>query len=283
MKIKEQDFNLVSTDGTILKGYLWKPADNNIKATLSIIHGIGEYSLRYSEFAEQFCREGIMVYSFDLRGHGYSEGKRGHVNSLNEYYDDISTIVRRSKRNWGDVPGFIYGHSMGGNLLLSYLMHMRQDFAGAIVSSPWLELYRQPGSFLLKAGALLDHIIPEVTFKTGLKAKDMTSVKSEKKRSKKDKLIHKKITLRLFNELYNSSIDIMNYPFPVEIPLFIIHGEDDRVTRSLASETFAGYNPDLFDYKKYKNGRHELHRDGCRVEVINDIINWIDDVLKSRK
>ena len=46
------------------------------KKNILIIHGLGEHSGRYKQFAEFYIEKGIGVYALDLQGHGKSIGKR---------------------------------------------------------------------------------------------------------------------------------------------------------------------------------------------------------------
>ena len=79
--MNKKSYFIKSKDGSNLMYYSWLP-NKKIKVAIGIIHGLGEHSSRYDDFAEYFCKKGYGVYSIDLRGHGKSEGKKGHVNNL---------------------------------------------------------------------------------------------------------------------------------------------------------------------------------------------------------
>ncbi len=274
MGVNHQQFNLVSTDGTILRGRFWKP-DTSPVATICLIHGIGEHSGRYDAWARRFCRQGIMVYAMDYRGHGESEGQRGHAGHIGELLDDIGALVRRCKRNFGDIPGFIYGHSMGGNLALIFLMRRRQDFAGAIITSPWLELVKPPRPFLRKVGLWMDGFFPDLSLSTGLKSNQMSSLPKRIEEADNDPLMHSKITLRMFNEIDKSAAEVISFRIPVRIPLFLLHGEKDQITKPEATEAFYKNNPELFKLKLYPGALHELHNEPAADEVFQDILGFI--------
>ena len=59
----------------------WAP-DGVPTAVLIVVHGIAEHSGRYSNLVNYFVPKGYAIYSFDLRGHGKSEGKRGYVRTF---------------------------------------------------------------------------------------------------------------------------------------------------------------------------------------------------------
>ncbi|GAO28016.1 alpha/beta hydrolase [Geofilum rubicundum] len=277
-----QTFNLVSKDGTVLRGHFWKPNGYPV-ATICLVHGIGEHAGRYDHWARRFCQQGIMVYALDYRGHGASEGKRGHVNSMTELMDDLGVLVRRCKRNWGEIPGFIYGHSMGGNLVLNYLNVRRQDFTGGIISSPWLKLVHPPKPIWQKLGQWLDGLIPGWVLSTGIKSSQMTSVLSEREETDKDSLMHGRISIRLFNEVNRSSQRLLGDQVHIHIPLLLFHGERDPITHMEGSARFFENHKDICTFHTYADALHELHREPMADEVFKDIMDWVKAQLGAKK
>ncbi|MCK5208006.1 MAG: alpha/beta fold hydrolase, partial [Cyclobacteriaceae bacterium] len=75
-----ENYHVYSSGGTQLCCTSWQPIDLP-KAVLFIVHGLGEHSGRYEEMANVFTKNQIAVFSFDHRGHGRSEGKKGHAES----------------------------------------------------------------------------------------------------------------------------------------------------------------------------------------------------------
>ncbi len=278
--MEHKEFNIVSKDGTYLAGRFWKPSGFP-RGSVCLVHGIGEHSGRYDAWARKFCQEGLMVYAVDLRGHGLSEGKRGHVNHLSEYFDDIGSMVRRCKRNWGDLPQFLYGHSMGGALVLGFLLKRRQDFSGAIVTSPWLRLVEPPGPFMQKIAASLDKIFPELTFSTGIKSNQLTQQEAGQVESDNDKLMHSRISLRTFNQLNAVTTHILERPTGFHLPLFFSHGTADTLTSFEVTKEFAERVGPLAAFFAAAEARHEIHREPTANELFNHIMNWMKPKLKS--
>ncbi len=280
--MQHKEFNLVTADGVFLIGHLWKPVEKP-RASIIIVHGIGEHSLRYDSWAKKFCEHGYIVYSVDLRGHGLSEGRRGHIDNLNNYLDDISCLVRRVKHNWDEVPVFLYGHSMGGNIVLSFLLRKRQDFAGAIITSPWLKLVNPPSSFFQKVAAYMNYFFPGMTFSTGIKSKELSSVPKLQKASDCDKLMHHKISVRLFNELNRSSLMILERHSRFYIPMFFAHGTSDVITDFGATRQLADKIGENARFFGAKNARHELHCEPVAEDLFFFVSSWLSDQLKGNK
>ena len=56
------------------------------KASALIIHGFGDHCGRYEAFTHNLLELGISVIRYDYRGHGRSEGRRGHIVTSDEYW-----------------------------------------------------------------------------------------------------------------------------------------------------------------------------------------------------
>lgn len=277
--MQNKDFNLVTSDGTFLIGRFWKP-DTAPHAVVCLVHGIGEHSGRYDNWARRFTEQGIMVYSVDLRGHGLSEGRRGHISRLSDFLDDIGSLVKRVKHNWDELPVFLYGHSMGGNLVLNFLLRKRQDFSGAVISSPWLKLKHPPSEIVLRTAALADHFMPGLRLNTGIKSFQLTSVEKTQVESDRDPLMHHKISLRLFFELSRGADEVFGKAARITIPVFLAHGTDDDITDIGTTQQLAEKIGGNATFYKVQGARHEIHNEPGANELFSEISLWMEKSLK---
>ena len=87
---------------------------------IAVLHGIGEHFGRYEKFADYMARRGYSVYGIDLPGHGKSPGIRGQIGKRDEFYGLVDTLLDHVRHEEPGVPKYLMGHSMGGNLALSY-------------------------------------------------------------------------------------------------------------------------------------------------------------------
>ena len=143
----EERYEINSTGGIKLFCSSWKPIDPP-RAVLFIVHGLGEHSGRYDEMSSVFVAQYIAVFSFDLRGHGQSGGKKGHANSINQLVEDMEIALMKCRSLFLEIPVFLYGHSMGGQIVASYLDKKKsKEIAGAIISSAWFQLVNPPPSW----------------------------------------------------------------------------------------------------------------------------------------
>ena len=167
-----------SKDGNKLKFYSWLP-DKKIKSAIGIIHGLGEYSSRYDDFAKYFCNKGYGVYSIDLRGHGFSEGKKGHISNFSFFLDDAEEMFIQIRKRNLDTPIITFGHSLGGCIALNYLCNRQsKEIKLAIISSPWLKTVIKPPRHLLILQKLLCPIFPSLTLNNRIDPTDLSKNKS---------------------------------------------------------------------------------------------------------
>jgi acylglycerol lipase len=273
-RIEHSEMYWKSHDGLNLYAQLWLPCSEP-KALINLIHGFGEHSSRYDSWAKNLAREGFIVRSFDLRGHGRSDGKRGYASNYSMLINDLTNFIDKGKELFPALPVFIYGHNLGGNLILNYAIQTKVNFAGIIVTSPWLELKFKPSPFKLIIGNILKPILPGAIFKTGLKAevvsRDLRIVHSYRN----DNLVHDQISLRLYFQICENGIKALRSIYKINVPLLVMHGNSDDLTSCNASREFVRNASDKTTYVEWEGCFHELHNDIEKEKVFKTLTSWI--------
>ncbi|SFE14304.1 alpha/beta hydrolase [Thermophagus xiamenensis] len=275
--MQNKEFNMVTSDGTFLVGRLWKPSVSP-HSVICLVHGIGEHSGRYDNWARRFNEQGVMVYALDLRGHGLSEGKRGHIIQLSDFMNDIDSLVRRVKYNWSELPIFLYGHSMGGNLVLNFILRKRFKLAGGIISSPWLKLVHPPSSIMLKGAQWADYFMPALRLKTGIRSTQLSSEKEVQEQKEHDPLVHDKISLRLFLELSKGANEIISRANRITIPMFFAHGTEDDITDLATTRQVADKVSGPSVFLPVEGARHEIHNEPGADNLFTSINGWMKQI-----
>lgn len=274
---RHQEFNFEIAN-TKLYGQLWKPQDT--KAILLVVHGMGEHSGRYStHFAQNFLKENIAVISFDQFGHGKTQGKKGHTPGYKYNLDTIDQCQEIARKEIGNFPLFIYGHSMGGNLVANYILRRDSDYVASIISSPMLRIAFTPPAWKLKVGALLQNIYPAFTEKTGLNANDISRNSEAVKKYINDPLVHDKVSINYSLPFFEAGEWAIANAQQLNKPTFIVHGTGDAITDHKASIQFAENAGEKAKIKLYEDGFHELHNDSCSKEELADILQFIQSFL----
>ncbi len=272
-------FTIRSGNGTKIFCKSIVPKDSP-KALLFMVHGLGEHMGRYDSMANSFVENRIAVFAFDHRGHGNSEGKRGHAIGLEQLVDDLEYALMKCRNMFLDIPIFIYGHSMGGQIVASYLDKMKsKEIEGAIISSAWFRLATAPSSWQLKTINLISSVLPSITVGSKLDPSYISSVQNEVELYQKDPLVHDKISLGLFNSLYKNGLHLLQQAQKVNIPVLVCHGDKDKITSPEGSQQYATRIGGKAKLQIWKGAFHEAHHDFDKDKVIKYYVDWVLDKL----
>lgn len=277
MAVQHETFNW-KEDGIQYFGQLWSP--DNPKAVIALVHGMGEHSGRYDRTAKRFNDAGYAVISFDLIGHGQTEGKRGHSPNLDVMYHSVMRLIEEAENRFSDLPIFLYGHSMGGNIAANTLLRLKPGVKGAVLSSPWLQLPAPPPAWQVLLGRIMMNIYPSFSDKTGLDSKAISRIPEEVDLYENDPLVHDRITPSLFFPMADAGQWILAQAKALEVPVYLMHGTGDTLTSHKASEQFAREGGKGITLRLWDKGYHELHHDKDREQVLNEVVDWLDSQLE---
>jgi acylglycerol lipase len=271
------DYNIKLSNGQVLKGIITSPGDN-LHALIIMVHGIGEHIKRYEYWAELFGKNNIGFTGVDLPGHGRSDGKRGHVRDEALLNEMIDVMIAESGKTFGGLPVFLYGHSLGGVIVLNYLLKKNPKIKGAIVTSPALKLAFEPGKAKQALASIMKNIMPGLIQPTGLQVEYLSRENAVVERYVNDPLVHGKISVGLFHTWMNSSGYSLSHASDLKLPLLLIHGSDDKICSPKGSIEFAGKSG-MTELRIWDGGYHELHNDSFKQDVFDYILNWINKKL----
>lgn len=248
------------------------------KGTICIIHGLGEHQGRYAHVAKFYADNGFQVYSYDQRGHGKSEGKRGHSPGLAYNLDDLERVIKTLPQH----NLFIYGHSFGGNVLANYLLRKQPTFLkGAILSAAWLQLAQEPSIIDRSLAKMMNGIYPSMTQNNKLDENDLSNDTAICDYYKVDPLNHDQISVRLFSEFYAAGKWALKNASKLSVKTLMIHGAKDPIICKTGTEKFALANTEKVTYKIFENTKHEPHNDLSKESVFSYTLNWLEDTLNS--
>lgn len=271
--MERQEWPFTASDGIPLWGSVWRPPAP--RAAVSLVHGIGEHSGRYSHVARTLNEAGYALVAFDLRGHGHSGGPRGHAPDYETLMADVDLLVQETGRRFPGRPHFLYGHSLGGNLALNYCLRRSPALAGVVVTSPWLALATRPPRWKAALGWLLNRARPAATLSRGNNPAALSSDPAVVAAYLRDLLVHDRISARLYAVMATSGAEALAQAARFPLPLLIMHGAADTVTSPFASQAFCNTAPDC-TFHLWPRLRHELHNERERDEVLAVIISWLD-------
>lgn len=251
------------------------------RGALMVVHGLFEHSRRYEEFAAFMAAHGFSTFVLDLRGHGASEGRRGHVKSFDVLLQDVDRFRREIQSLVSvDLPLFLIGHSLGGLIGLRYLEEYDADLHGAIMISPWLGTAVDIPRWQVLAAAVLNRIMPAFPFPFRMDADDLTHDSERADDYRNDPDIHSTITPRLFTET-SSAIELaLRRGDRITVPLLFILAGDDRIVDTHRSLAFARSLPaDDIAIEVMEGHYHEVLNEVGRSVAMGDIREWLEERL----
>lgn len=267
-------FNLYHTD---FFGQYWEA--QKTKAVVVLVHGMGEHSTRYANFVvPKLVENNFSVVTFDMFGHGKTSGKRGHNPSFEAVLESVATVIKKAKELFPNKPIFLYGHSMGGNTVINYVLRKNTDLKGVVATSPFLQLAFQPPKIKLALGKLLLKIAPSVVMGNELDPKDMSRDDLEVAKYIKDPLIHHKISPNYSIKFIETGLWAIENASKLNVPILLLHGTGDKIIDYKGTQAFANATAKA-TLKLYKGAYHELHNDLCKEKMMADIINWLESQL----
>lgn len=251
------------------------PSEENPKGIVCLVHGHGEHIERYEHLAKRLNDANYSMIGFDLRGHGQSDGRRGHTPSYNAMMEDIDLFLAEVDEHYAGLPRFLYGHSMGGNLVLNYAMRRNPDLKGVIATGPWLKLAFEPPAIQVGLAKLMQKLFPAFTQSSGL-ATDALSRDPEVVRAyEEDPYVHDKLSARLFTEIHSAGLWALAHAAEFPLPLLLMHGGADRITSAEASKEFAEKAEGKTLLKIWEGFYHEIHNEPEKEDVFKTLIDWM--------
>jgi alpha-beta hydrolase superfamily lysophospholipase len=253
----------------------WLP-DQNPHVILLLVHGLAEHSGRYGNLVDYFVPRGYALYGLDHRGHGRSQGRRGYVEQFSYFVDDLKTFHDIVQSRHPSLPVFMFAHSMGGTIGLSYALQYQETLAGLVLSAPGLRTGESVSPLLITAGKVIARLLPSM----GLTTLDSSAISRDPAvvaAYENDPLVYRgKISARLGHELIRTMEGFTGRVSRLHLPLLILHGSADRLIDPDGSrwlyERAGSQDKTLQLYRGYY---HEMHNEPEYRRVLADVQSWI--------
>lgn len=275
------------------------------RGVVQIAHGMAEHGGRYERFARFLSDRGYVVLANDHRGHGKTGEKAGLMgyfareNGFDRVVDDLHFLTEQIKREYPNLPLFLFGHSMGSFLVRRYLQRYGREVAGAIIMGSGGDpgLAGKLGRFLARQLMRKDPTKPSPLLNKlsfGAFNKGIKNPRSEFDWLSRDAGEVQKYLddpycgfvcssgffydLLTGMELIHSDRKIER--IPKDLPLLVLSGTGDPVGKyGEGIRQFVGqlknHNINRIELKLYPEARHELLNELNKEEVMEDIAAWL--------
>lgn len=254
----------------------WQP-ESEPRASLLIVHGVGEHSGRYLNVVDYFVPRGYAVYGLDHLGHGKSDGTRMFVECFSDFTGPLKAYFDMIQGWQPGKPVFLVGHSMGGLIGSVYLLERQDELKGAVLSAPAVKVSDTVSPVTIALGKALSVILP----KAGLLALDATTISKDKSvvdAYVNDPLVYTgKVTARLAAEMLAAMQRVTAEAASLHLPLLLLQGSADRLVDPGGAKMLydEASTPDK-TLKVYEGLYHEVFNEPEREQVLKDVEAWLE-------
>lgn len=259
------------------------------KASLLILHGQGEHSGSYDRLIRFLSRQDspfkLNIFTFDFRGHGRSDGRRGYASHPIQYVEDLEAVLTDIEHSNMKTPLFALAHSMGGLILTeaqcqhSFQKRFQNIFKGQILSAPLFQVALKVPAWKMKSAKWMNQVFPRLTLWNEITDEMLTDDLDVRKEFSRDPLRHQKISPGVFLGFFDFFDDIREHAIKIKTPTHLFISEVDPVVSfPAAKEIFDLFGSQDKKLTSFSVGRHELlneiARDKIYTLIQNQLMTW---------
>ena len=251
----------------------------NPRANILLVHGFGEHSSRYDELALELLERQFAVFRFDLRGHGRSDGKRGHIFNFDEYLKDFSSFKHQCLSHpLAASKSILMGHSYGGLIATSIITRDPSDFSALVLSSPFFGLADGVPKWKVSLGKVLSAVLPTLSLPTDIDPNDVSHDPQTRQEYATDTLITRTASTRWLTESLAAQETLRDAASKVSLPVILQQAGDDRLVSAKASrEIFEKFSSKDKRWTEYSEMFHEIWFESDRSKPLGEVFEWLEE------
>ncbi|MEO9593155.1 alpha/beta hydrolase [Rhodopirellula bahusiensis] len=243
-----------------------------------VVHGLGEHSGCYDDFAERMTSLDRGVVLYDQHGHGRSPGARGDAPSFDTLVDDIAVALEFAAKTFPNAELVLLGHSMGGNLVLNHLLGRDYEYVRrAIVTNPMILPPNPPTRPQAFAAWLTGKLIPHIRWSASIEPTQLTQDAEALRSLAEDELIHEKLSIGIGSQLVNHGIWLIDHAKELNVKLLVLTGDEDELCDSDTTDEFIEKAGPSCHRVSLDGLRHSLLIEDERDLVYDAIEGWLLD------
>jgi alpha-beta hydrolase superfamily lysophospholipase len=252
------------------------------RGVVLVSHGYAEHIGRYRAFKEHLAAQGIATAGLDHRGHGRSEGARGHVCDFDEFVADLRQLADHAEGWWPGVPRLLFGHSMGGLIGFLYLLQHPSTIRAAALSGPAFRVPAPGPRWQLAIARALGRIAPRVPFTSALDEGALSRDPAVGRAYVADPLVHRRATAGFVRAIEQAQERAFAGAPSLAVPTLILQGDADRLVSPAGAQEMAARLPHGHVVEMLPGYYHELlnEPEAERARVVERLVRWFDRHLE---
>ncbi|MBL8858778.1 MAG: alpha/beta fold hydrolase [Planctomycetes bacterium] len=265
-----------TSKGLVLLHVLEVAAYGEPRGAITFVHDAGDHGGRYVALGQALAAEGWSVALPDLRGHGRSEGERGHTNGVREIVRDLGDVQDHLAYRQPDAPKVLVGQGLGALWALAFACERPDGIAALVLVAPLFaprfELPERAGGFK----KLFSKVGPTSPGRTGWTPEMRTSAAAEARALASDELAHGIVTLRAGEEAAAAAQRCVPKLGSLPMPVLILAGGADSIA---SAETVRGLKAARLSVEVFDDLKHDLFHESRSHDVIASLTRWLAATL----
>ena len=264
--------SFTATDGSSIRYKSWVP-EAGARRALVLLHRGHEHADRWDSVVPGLSLPDTAIFAWDARGHGDSDGKRGHASCFMQYVRDLADFFAQIKavHGIGEEQIVLVAHSVGAVIAATWVHDYAPQIAGLVLATPAFDVNLiVPGA--LAAIRLLLKLKPDAIIKSYVEGAWLTRDPEAAAAYDADPKISKDISARILVDLFDASQRVISDAMVMDRPLLFFSATADRVvTRDSLNRFFTNYGATEKEHITMQDARHAIFHDVCRDEVTTAI------------
>ena len=266
------------SEGLVLLHVLEIASFGEPRGGVTVLHDAGDHGGRYVDFADTLAQGNWAVALPDMRGHGRSEGERGHSAGLREVLRDVQSVQDHLAYRLPDAPKALVGQGLGALYALAYALESPGHCAALVLLSPrWNPTFEQPrpAKGLMK---VFKKVGPTTPGRIGSMVEDLTGDEAQRAAWRSDELVHDVITVRAAEQAGEIARTYRPRLGELSIPVLVLHGSEDRVADPAPSRELEG----TVEVRILEGLSHDLLHERGASDLAGEIRAWLESSLTGR-
>lgn len=266
-----------ASDGASLRYKSWIP-ETGANRALVLLHRGHEHADRWDTVVPGLMMPDTAIFAWDARGHGDSDGQRGHASCFMQYVRDLAEFFAHIKtaHGIGEERIVLVAHSVGAVIAATWVHDYAPQLAGLVLATPAFDVNLiVPGA--LASIRMLLKVKPNTIIKSYVEGTWLTRDPEAAAAYDADPKITKDISARILVDLFDASQRVISDAMVMDRPLLFFSATADRVvTRKSLNRFFSNYGATEKEHVTLQDARHAIFHDACRDEVTTAIREFVE-------
>lgn len=266
-----------AVDGDNIVVHEWPLLDENLppRAGVLVLHTLEEYGLRMAATSRFLVEQGFSVRSYDMCGHGESDGVKGALPPKNRFVVDLCDMVEEFRRvSPTGMPIVLLGHGFSAVLAGHVAFHRLVNVDSIVMVSPSFKNCTSWWQRVLLY--IMPKIAPGLTINGRPQPEYISHSQEEVKAFKNDPKRHHLVTANLIGYIIKMGADVSKLAREWNTPTLLMYAGNDKIVDSSVTADFADRATDFVESKCFNHMYHEILREPDKQLVYGTLATWLD-------